>query len=186
MASSSRGYHPYSNYMTSEGQEIYAMSNLDVIIDIADVYFPLRSLSYSKNMEISDEHGTGSLDPYALPNHQQTYTGSFTYASFLVNGEPSLTTHDKLALEALLEDQEDEGRSKYFDIIIMEVPGKHNANFSSQEAMGAIEDGAGVENISSFIEALIDCKLTKSGREYPEKGTIVTQREFKFSRRIPR
>jgi hypothetical protein len=37
-----------------------------------------------------------------------------------------------------------------------------------------------------YIEALVDCKLTKSGRDIPEKGSVVSQREFKFSRRLPR
>ena len=118
-----RGLHPYSGYATSEGNMIYAMSSLDIIIDIAGIYFPLRSLSYKKNMNISDEHGTGSLDPYALVNQEQTYSGSFTYASFLVSGEKALTDSESLILHSLLEDATDEGRAKYFDIILMEAAG---------------------------------------------------------------
>jgi hypothetical protein len=42
------------------------------------------------------------------------------------------------------------------------------------------------ENIMGYVEALVDCKLTKSGRKIPDKASVVSQREFKFSRRLPR
>jgi hypothetical protein len=175
----SRGKHPYSDFMTSDGDEIYNFSTLDVIADIKGHYFPLRSIDYKKTMNIGDEYGTGSLDPFALTNKEQGYTGQFSYASFLVNGSPALTTNDKLLLEHLLQAQDDEGRSNYFDIYMMEVP-KHNT----------IQGGG--ENISAatlaglgFIEALINCKVTEMTRTYPDKDTIVTQRAFKYMRKVP-
>jgi hypothetical protein len=185
-----RGLHPYSDYATSEGNMIYAMSSLDIIIDIAGIYFPLRSLSYKKNMNISDEHGTGSLDPYALVNQEQTYSGSFTYASFLVSGEKALNDSESLILHSLLEDADDEGRAKYFDIILMEAAGNSQSKLGDRSRpkhdQGNVDSAKAGALKTGFIEALINCKLTTSGREYPEKGTIVTSYDFKFSRRIPR
>jgi|GEM_PF-1155582 len=181
----SHGLHPGSNYMVSAGKTIYNFSTLDVVIDVAGVYFPLRSATYSKNMNRSDEHGSGSLNPFALPALEQTYTGSFEFASFLVNGKPAMTTHEQLALEAILEDQEDEGRGKYFDILFMEVPGKH-ANIGNMSFNDAVQ--ASIDNAYAlgFIEGNLNCVLTKSGRNYVEKGVIVTQREYKFMERIPK
>lgn len=182
--SASFGYHPYSEYMTSEGKAKYALSSHDILIDLmtpaGQLYFPLRSLNYAKNMNITPEHGTGSHDPGALVNQEHTYSGSFTYASFLVNGVPALTTQEYLWLTRALEDPDDEGRSAYFHIYLLEVPGNRTQNGEETES------DIGSETPLGFIEALLNCKLTKSGRQYPEKGTIVSERDFVFSRRIPR
>jgi hypothetical protein len=43
---------------------------MDLIGDIAGMYFPLRTMQYAKNMNVSDELGTGSHDPYALTNQE--------------------------------------------------------------------------------------------------------------------
>jgi hypothetical protein len=44
------------------------------------------------------------------------------------------------------------------------------------------------ENIVGYVEALVDRKLTKSGREIPDEASVVSQREFKFkfSRKLPK
>lgn len=184
---SSLGFHPYSDYMTSTGKWKYALSSHDILIDIAvngeQVYFPLRSLNYSKNMNVTPEHGTGTHDPTALVNQEHTYSGSFTYASFITTGEDVMTKRELLWLTNSLENQNDEGRAVYFDIYLMEVPGDRTPNGTASDPSIAVDpDNAPL----GFIEALIDCKLTKSGRQYPEKGTIVSERDFVFSRRIPR
>ena len=101
----SKGRHPYSDYMTSEGKVLHNLSGMDLIVDIADMYFPLRTMQYAKNMNISDEHGTGSHDPYALTNQEHTHAGSFTYASYLVNGANVMTRAGLLALTHALENQ---------------------------------------------------------------------------------
>ncbi len=181
----SKGRHPYSDYMVSEGQALHNLSGLDLIIDIAGMYWPLRTLRYDKNMNIEDAHGTGSHDPYALPHHENTYSGSFSYASYLVNGANVMTRAEVLALTHALEDQEDEGSPKYFDIYIIEVQGNRTPTKgqSFQEMADAVLAN---ETLVGYIEALVDCRLTKSGREVPEKGSVVSTREFKFSRRLPR
>lgn len=73
-------------------------------------------MQYAKNMNISDEHGTGSHDSYALTNQEHTYSVSFTYASYLVNGANIMTRAELLALTPALEKQADEGHVVYFDI----------------------------------------------------------------------
>lgn len=90
-----------------------------------------------------------------------------------------------LALVHALEDQQDESQSKYFDINIIEVQG--NRTPSSGQSFQELADAVlANESIVGYIEALVDCKLTKSGRYIPEKGSVVSQMEFKFSRRLPR
>jgi hypothetical protein len=181
----SKGRHPYSDYMTSEGKVLHNLSGMDLIVDIEGMYFPLRTMQYAKTMNVVDEHGTGSHDPYALSNHEHTYAGSFTYASFLINGANVMTKSELLALVKALENQEDEGTPNYFDIYIIEVQGNRTPSkgLSFQEQADIVLANA---NLVGYIEALIDCKLTKSGRDIPEKGSVVSQREFKFSRRLPR
>ncbi|MGI5881250.1 MAG: hypothetical protein ACOX6L_11860 [Syntrophomonadaceae bacterium] len=179
------GHHPKSTYMTSEGYALHNISGLDLIIDIAGVYFPLRSINYAANHNVTDEHGTGTHDPVALTNQEHTYTGTFTYASFLVNGYNVLTTEDKLILTQLLQDQADEGVSKYFDIYIIEVQGKRTpgtgTTFEEQ-----IEAALQNESMVGYINALVDCKVTKVNRDIPEKNTVVSSREFKYSYMLPR
>jgi len=187
MASSyvSKGRHPYSDYMTSEGKVLHNISGCDILIDIADMYFPLLTMQYAKTMNVSDETGTGSHDPYALTGHEHTYAGSFTYASFLVNGVNVMTRAENLALTSALENQDDEGTPNYFDIYIIEVQGNRtpaSGQSFTEYADALLED----ETIVGYIEALVDCKLTKSGRDIPEKASVISQREFKFSRRLPR
>jgi len=179
------GHHPKSGYMTSEGCALHNLSGLDLVIDIAGVYFPLRSLQYAANHNISDEHGTGSHDPYALTNQEHTYTGSFSYASFLVNGDNVLTQKDVLMLSQLLQDQADEGVSKYFDIYIIEVQGKRTPG-SGQTFEELVETTLQNESMVGYIEALVDAKVTKVNRDIPEKNTVISSREFKFSYKIPR
>lgn len=187
------GQHPGSGYMVSDGKQIFALSSLDVIIDIAGMFFRCRSMSHAKNMNISEEHGMGSLDPFALVNHDQTYSGQLTFASFLVDGTQALTTNERLILQRTLLDQKDEGRSKYFHIYTMEVPGRDTTdpNYSADDdlvagiearANGSVEGGmSGL----SFIEALLNCKVTKFNRDYAEKGTIVSSIDFKYMYSIP-
>jgi len=42
------------------------------------------------------------------------------------------------------------------------------------------------KSIVGYIEALVDCKVTKTNRDIPEKNTIVSSREFKYSYKLPR
>jgi hypothetical protein len=181
------GHHPKSGYMVKDGYTLHNLSGLDLIIDIAGVYFPLRSLQFAANHNISDEHGTGSHDPYALTNQEHTYTGSFSYASFLVNGDNVLTQKDVLALSTLLQDQADEGVSKYFDIYIIEVQGKRTPSASGASSFEElVEATLQNESLVGYINALVDCKVTKINRDIPEKNTVVSSREFKFSYMLPR
>lgn len=179
------GHHPKSTYMTSEGYALHNISGLDLVIDIAGLYFPLRSINYAANHNVTDEHGTGTHDPVALTSQEHTYAGSFTYASFLVTGENVITQKDVLTLTQLLQDQADEGLSKYFDIFIIEVQGKRTpaAGMSFEEQVETVLANA---NIVGYIEALVDCKVTKVNRDIPEKNTVVSSREFKYSFKLPR
>lgn len=179
------GHHPKSTYMTSDGHALHNISGLDLVIDIAGVYFPLRSINYAANHNVTDEHGTGTHDPVALTNQEHTYTGTFTYASFLVNDENVVTTGDALTLTQLLQDQADEGVSKYFDIYIIEVQGNRTpaTGMSFEEHVEAVLQN---ESIVGQIEALVDCKVTKVNRDIPEKNTVVSSREFKYSYKLPR
>jgi len=76
-------------------------------------------------------------------------------------------------------------RQLYFDIYIIEVQGNRTpeSGQSFQELADAVLAN---ENIVGYVEALVDCKLTKSPAEIPDKASVVSQREFKFSRRLPR
>lgn len=190
----SKGLHPYSQYMVKDGLSLYSTSVHDILIDIKGMYFPVRSINYAKNFNQEPQHGTGTRDPYAIVEHEHTYSGSFTYSSFLIEGDvPIMTNADVLALTKALEDQSDEGKSVYFNIFLLEVPGNRTpedlSNLWTDDSEAPLIEGNGLTAIpegATFIEALIDCKLTKSGRTYPEKGTVVTERDFVFSRRIPR
>jgi hypothetical protein len=105
------------------GQGPHNLSGIDLIVDIDGMYFPLRTMQYAKTMNVSDELGTGSHDPYALTNQEHLYAGSFTYASFLINGAKRAYQGRVLALVHAPEDQQDEGQAVYFDIYIIEVQG---------------------------------------------------------------
>jgi hypothetical protein len=177
----SRGLHPYSEYMVSPGKALYALSTLDILIDVAGMYFKARSVRWDKAFTNTDEYGSGTRDPYARVSQEHKYTFALTFASFLVDGTPALTTHEQLALTKALTDQDDEGGAVYFDTIIREVPGKHanNANFGDLDGLGPTQGG-------SFIEALINCKVDKFTRDYADKGTIVTSVDGGFMRKIPR
>lgn len=186
MGYNSIAHHPKSTYMTKDGYAIHNISGLDLIIDIAGLYFPLRTLNYQVNHNVGDEHGTGSHDPFALPNLEHTYTGSFSYASFLVSGENVITQSDVLALTQLLQDQDDEGQSVYFDIYMLEIQGKRtpgSQKLSFQEQVEAVLQN---ESIVGYIEALVNCKITKLGRDVPEKNTVVSSRDFKYMWKLPR
>jgi hypothetical protein len=161
--------------MVSGTAEMYALSTLDILVDISGLLFRLRSLNMNKNLNIGDEHGTGSLDPYALTNKEHTYNGTFTYASFLVDGTEALKPYERLLLQKTLLDQNDEGRAKYFDIYAMEVPG-HNSDPEAEEDKTNL----------NFIAAAMDCKVTKFGRDFPDKDTIVSSVDFKYTRGIPK
>ena len=189
----SYGRHPLSGAMVSDNKEIYAMSTLDIIIDIKGMFFRCRSLSYAKNLNVTDEHGTGGLDPYALVNQEHTYNGTLTYASFLVDDTPALTTHEVLALRHALLNQKDEGRAEYFHIYTMEVPGRHDNDAAATKMIGGIEDAAAKGNMGNrdaaglgFIEALLNCKVTKFNRDYADKSTIVSSVDFKYMYGIPK
>lgn len=183
----SLGHHPKSTYMTSDGYALHNISGLDIVVDIGGLYFPLRSINYAANHNVSDEHGTGSHDPIALTNQEHTYNFSFTYASFLVTGENVLTTAEVLALTDLLQDQADEGQSKYFDIYILEVQGKRTpVKASGLTSFEAAVEAAIASNSVGAIETLVDCKVTKIGRDVPEKNTVVSSREGKYSFKLPR
>lgn len=175
----SRGQHPYSEYMVTPGKALYALSTLDILIDVAGMYFKARSIRWDKTFTNTDEYGSGTRDPYARVSQEHKYAGALTFASFLVDGTPALTTHEYLALTNALTDQQDEGGAKYFDVIIREVPGKHldnvNIDYGSTDAVSL-----------GFIEALINAKVDKFTRDYPDKGTIVSSVDFGFSRKIPR
>lgn len=184
------GQHPASGYMVSDNMEVYALSTLDIIIDIKGMFFRCRSLSHAKNLNVTEEYGSGSLDPFALVNQEHAYSGSLTFASFLVDGSSALTTNDRLILRRSLLDQQDEGRATYFHIYTMEVPGRANGEQTSQELLNAIENrndlsptaAAGMMN---FIEALFNCKVTKFNRDYADKGTIVSSIDFKYMYSLP-
>lgn len=181
----SLGHHPGSTKMVRDGYALHNLSGLDLLIDIGGLYWPLKTLNYTWNHNISDEHGTGSHDPFALTNLEHTYTFAFTYASFLVNGLNVLTTGEVLALTKLLQDQSDEGQSKYFDIYILEVQGKRTpaSGMTFQEQVDAIlENNA----IVGQIECLVNCKITKGARDIPDKAPVVSSWEGKFAYKLPR
>jgi len=153
----------------SKGYTLTAKSIHDVIIDIAGLYFPLRQLTHQKNMKVEEELGSGSHNPWALTDKEHTYQGSFSFGSFLKNGAPAMNSWQLMALTQLLENQDDEGQPNYFRILTMDRVG---------EAQGP--------NYGDFIEALMYCKITKSGRQYPENNTIISEYDFKYMYRLPK
>lgn len=188
----SKGLHPFSQYMVKDGYTIESFSIHDILIDIKGMYFPLRSLTHAKNFNQEAQYGSGTRDPTAIVEHEHSYSGSFSYGGYLVNGTPALTNAGVLALTTALEIQADEGKSDYFNIYLLEVPGDRTpqqlSDIYPDEEEPPLIVGGSVGSLSgaTFIEALIDCKLTKSGRNYQEKGSVVSERDFVYSRRIPR
>lgn len=173
--------------MTSEGYTLHNLSGLDLVIDIAGIYFPLRSLTYGIEHEIIEEGETGNHDPVALIENSHRYTGTFTYASFLVNGVNVLTHNDVLALKKKLMRQSDEGSSKYFDIYIIEVQGPRTPTpdmkkLSFEEYIDMVMEN---NNMVGFVEALADCKVTKFNRDIPYKDTVASSVDFKYRFMLP-
>jgi len=90
-----------------------------------------------------------------------------------------------LTLTQLLQDQADEGVSKYFDIYIIEVQGKRTPGTGTtfeEQVEAALQN----ESMVGYINALVDCKVTKVNRDIPEKNTVVSSRDFKYSYMLPR
>jgi len=180
--------------MVKDGFSVASYSVHDIIIDIAGMYFPLRTLDHSKNFNQEAQYGSGTRDPTAIVEHEHTYNGSFSYGGFLIDGETQvMTTAGVLALTRALEDQLDEGKSRYFNIFLLEVPGNRTpdqlTDMFTDDGEAPLITGDGITVIpegATFIQALIDCKLTKSGTTYTEKGSVVSSRDFVYSRRIPR
>jgi hypothetical protein len=160
------------------------MSTLDIIIDVDGLFWRCRSLNYAKNLNVTDEHGTGSLNPFALVNQEHTYSGTLTWAGFLVDNTPAMTNADRLALRKRLLDQQHEGRAKYFNIYTMEVPSHNISVESGNDAIEALQ-GQVQEGEVSFIEMLLNCKVTKFNRDFADKGTVVSSIDFKYMYSLP-
>ena len=185
MAYKSIGHHPKGGYMTSEGYTLHNLSGLDLVIDIAGIYFPLRSLTYGIEHELIEEGQVGTHDPVALIESSHRYTGTFTYASFLVNGVNVFTHNDALALKKKLMKQSDEGSSKYFDIYIIEVQGPRTPTPDMLSFEQQIDMVMKNESRVGFVEALADCKVTKFNRDIPYKDTVISSVDFKYSFMLP-
>lgn len=151
----------------TNGYNIEAMSFNDVVVEVAGVMFPVKRLAYAKTIEVKQEWGTGSRLVYDLTSHNIGITGSFDVGTWI-------TQEDRHALTRLLEDQADEGKPKFFNIQIMERLASGDAGTVSSGDIGR-----------AVFEKLIRCKLTKSGRDYPENATVMTQYEFIASERWP-
>jgi len=149
------------------------------------LYFPLRSLTYGIEHELIEEGQVGTHDPVALIESSHRYTGTFTYASFLVNGVNVLTHNDALSLKKKLMKQSDEGSSKYFDIYIIEVQGPRTPTPDMLSFEQQIDMVMKNESMVGFVEALADCKVTKFNRDIPYKNTVVSSVDFKYSFMLP-
>jgi len=154
------------------GVKLIARSIHDVVIAIAGVYFPLRSLTYTKAITVDEEDGSGSHLPWSLTVKNMRFSGTFEYGSFLMNGESAMTPEDINYLTTLLENQPDEGQPNYFHIIIQ-----------PRKLWGIKLYGGGQ---LPFIEALMYCRVTEHARRYQENNTIVNSYNFKFLRRKPK
>lgn len=179
------GHHPGSGRMVSDKHSLHNISGLDLVIDIAGVYFPLRSLTYEMHFTIERQHEVGQHNPVALVCTEQYGTGSFVYASYLVKGDDVLTTHDALALPDLLQNQRDEGEPVYFDIYILEVqgprtPGRKGLSF--EEQFENVLKGGGM---LGYIEALADCKITKQHRDIQAKQAVLSSWDFEIGYKVP-
>lgn len=151
----------------TNGYKIEATSSNEVVIEIAGVMFPCKRLSYAKTIEVKEEWGTGSRLVYDLTTHNIGFSGSVDIGTWISDG-------DRHALTKLLEDQGDEGKPKWFNIVIMERMATGDA--------GSVSPGA---IAGAVFEKLIKCKITKGGRDYPENGTVMTQYEWKAMERWP-
>ena len=58
----------------------------------------------------------------------------------------------------------------------------HSGDITGQQVETALQN----ESMVGYIEALVDCKVTKVNRDIPEKNTVVSSREFKYSYKLPR
>ena len=169
------------------GVKLIARSIHDVVIAIAGVYFPLRSLTYTKAITVDEEDGSGSHLPWSLTVKNMRFSGTFEYGSFLMNGESAMTPEDINYLTTLLENQPDEGQPNYFHIIIQ--PRKSFGELNYTEGSARIVGGdlqSPTQDQLPFIEALMYCRVTEHARRYQENNTIVNSYNFKFLRRIPK
>jgi len=179
------GHHPKSTYMTTDGYALHNDSGLDLIIDIAGVYFPLLTLTYTMTHTVEPQHQTGMHGPVALINTDHDGSGTFSYASFLVKGEDAPTTEKTLALPDLLQEKYDEGQSKYFDIYILEVQGPRTPMDSRMSFEDQVETILQNQSSVGFIEALADCKITKQHRNVQHKQSVISSWDFDYSYKIP-
>ncbi|HNR57329.1 MAG TPA: hypothetical protein PKJ51_02625 [Methanothrix sp.] len=173
----------------SEGWKIEATSSNDVVIQVAGIMFPVKRIAYQKRIEVKEEWGTGSHLVYDLTTHNIAFTGSFDIGTWISKG-------DRHALLKLLEDQGDEGIPNWFNIVITQRLPEPRPSSSSggppAEPLGGGENTSpegGVVATSTIeravFEKLINCKVTTSGRDYPENNTVMTQYEFKAMYREP-
>ena len=86
MATETGAFAEFVTPAIKEGYAIDAVTSNDYIIDIAGVYFPLRTFNYKKNINVGDEGGTGSHLPFTLSVKDITFAGSFSFAGNLLSG----------------------------------------------------------------------------------------------------
>ncbi|MDH7597560.1 MAG: hypothetical protein QHG98_07485 [Methanothrix sp.] len=168
---------------TSQTVKLIARSIHDVVIVIAGVYFPLRSLTYTKAITVDEEDGSGSHLPWTLTVKNMRFSGTFEFGSFLMNGASAMSPEDINYLTTLLENQADEGQPNYFHIII------HPRKYGGLSVpIGGGEWTSPTPNLGQlpFIEALMYCRVTEHARRYQENNTIVNSYNFKFLRRRPK
>lgn len=178
---------PPGGIMASPGKTIVFQSTLDCLIDVAGCYFPVRTLKVTKGFTNTPEYGSGDHDPIAIVNQEHKHSGTLSFAGFLVNGTPAMASSDVLVLEALLTDQNDEGVAVYFDLNVLNVPGKRtpSTGISSQ---GMVDDE--LTNPQSFaglkfIEQVKYAKVDKMEHDYGDKATVVTNVDFTFIKKTP-
>jgi hypothetical protein len=170
----------------SGAYRIEAQSSNDIVIQIKDAYFPAKRLAYSKTVEVKEEWGTGSHLMYDLSTHNIGFAGSFDVGTWLHE-------KDKHALTYMLENQSDEGVPEWFAILIMNRLAEYDPHppgfYEGQSEDAGEGDPARTvttqEVNSATFEKLINCKITRAGRDYPLNDTIMTQYEFKAMRRTP-
>lgn len=187
--------------------KIVASSPGDIVIEFkipennSTYIIPVKSVSGSKNIDVSKEYGIGSHQAFAEVVGKIGYEGEFTVGSWYVDSENNPATWDELV--RLLTYQNDEGLPREFTINIHARAGAgmtrvgtgtygsiNGYSGSTYEDAGDLTNNeavASMENTDTVIMSFQRCILKGDSVDVPEVGGTVSRRyPFSCLVRIPK
>lgn len=136
---------------------------------------PVKSLSVTKSIDVSQEYGLGSHQAYAHVVGKITYEGDFSVGSWWVSDEANPRTWNYLVQEYLTY-ANDEGLPREFTITIMARGGESMVR-KGTGTYGTSENTTGSTAESDMaIETYKRCILKGDGTDIPEVGGTVSKK----------